>query len=165
MNEEKQPQEVSTPPKAQTTLIEKHRQLQQETTEREIQQQPQSTSEADNLLNGPTDYNSVQHSQYVNNYECDTNHAQYEEEECNYDDDDYDTPEDDDYYNDEYTRIDISKTNNLYSIIYAEPSWKYDQSIEELLKLSVERVADENCALFLWVNEARLPEALNVINQ
>ena len=88
-----------------------------------------------------------------------------EEEEFNYDDDnDYDLFEQEEE-EEEDTRIDIFNTDKSYSIIYADPSWEYDQSTEELLKLPVGRVADENCALLLWVNEARLHEAQEVIKQ
>ncbi|MBQ3345580.1 MAG: hypothetical protein II876_00195 [Synergistaceae bacterium] len=98
----------------------------------------------------------------MNNYECDTDHAQYEEKECNSDDDD-----DCDIFEEEEeaTRIDIFNTDNSYSIIYADPSWEGYQSTEELLKLPVGRVADENCALFIWVNATRLHEAQKVIEE
>ena len=149
MNEEKQPQEVSSTihTQTQTQQLEPHRQLKLEATEHEILQQTQPASEhSDSLYEANTDYN------------------QYEEEEYNYDDyDDYDVFEEEE--EEEDTRIDIFNTDKSYSIIYADPSWEYYQSTEELLKLPVRRVADVNCALFLWGNPSRLHEAQEVIKQ
>ena len=75
---------------------------------------------------------------------------------------DYVFDEDDD---EESALIDIFNTRNSYNIIYAAPSWKYDQSHEELLKLPVNKVADKNCALFLWIKNNQMAEALNVIDK
>lgn len=149
MNEERQPQEVSSTihTKTQKQQLEPPRQLKLEATEHELLQQTQSASEhSDSLYEANTDYN------------------QYEEEEYNYDDyDDYDVFEEEE--EEEDTRIDIFNTDKSYSIIYADPSWEYYQSTEELLKLPVRRVADVNCALFLWGNPSRLHEAQEVIKQ
>ena len=66
---------------------------------------------------------------------------------------------------DEPAIVNIHITAKKYSIIYAKPSWTDNQSLEELLKLPVERITAKNCALFIWINAPRFPEALNVINQ
>ena len=64
-----------------------------------------------------------------------------------------------------------------YRIIYADPPWKYNcgkvsgaaanhystMSIEELCALPVERLADNDCALFMWTTFPQLPEALRLI--
>ena len=64
-----------------------------------------------------------------------------------------------------------------YQIIYADPPWSYrDQGcqgtmanhykgmkIEDICKLPVKEIADENCILFLWATYPMLPEALQVM--
>jgi len=66
-----------------------------------------------------------------------------------------------------------------YNIILADPPWKYrDKSlshgggaechyptmdIKEICELSVEKIADDNCVLFLWVTFPMLKEGLKVI--
>ena len=101
-------------------------------------------------------------------YECATQYDQYDyEEESNshdYDDDERDVFEEYNKY-EEYSRISIYKTDLRYSIIYAAPSWEYDQSLKELLTLPVGRVTDENYALLIWVSPSRLHEAQEVIKQ
>ena len=64
-----------------------------------------------------------------------------------------------------------------FNILYADPPWKYERnkvqgaaenhyptmSIERLCALDVEKITDENCALFLWSTFPFLPEALRLI--
>ncbi len=66
-----------------------------------------------------------------------------------------------------------------YSIIYADPPWRYDRkgvegaaeshyktmSIEELNDLPVRRIADKDCILFLWATFPKLQEALRLIKE
>ena len=70
----------------------------------------------------------------------------------------------------------LEKLKRKYSIIYADPPWKYfaggnkNQSIhyrgmeiEDIKNLEVEKLADDNCILFLWVTFPILREAFEVI--
>ena len=69
-----------------------------------------------------------------------------------------------------------------YNIIYADPPWAYNKrtntdtkfgggamghydtmSIKDICKLPVENIADENCALLLWVTFPKLQEGLDVM--
>lgn len=64
-----------------------------------------------------------------------------------------------------------------YSIIYADPPWRYAQkglqgaaerhyptmSIDELCALPVGKLAKKDCLLFLWATFPQLPEALQLI--
>lgn len=64
-----------------------------------------------------------------------------------------------------------------YSIIYADPPWKYDREvgegvaathyntmpIEEICNLPVREIADSNSLLFLWVTFPKLEEGLKLI--
>lgn len=64
-----------------------------------------------------------------------------------------------------------------YKIIYADPPWSYnDQScsgnaddhyktmkIEDICNLPIERLADDDCILFIWGTYPLLPEVLRVI--
>lgn len=60
-----------------------------------------------------------------------------------------------------------------YSIIYADPPWKYGPTIEhypcvplkEIYNFPIDKIAAENCALFLWVTFPILPEALETIRK
>ena len=74
---------------------------------------------------------------------------------------------------------DAPKLNNFdkkYKIIYADPPWKYyaggnknqsqhykSMTIEEIKNLPVEKLADDNCILFLWVTFPMLPDVFDVI--
>ena len=65
-----------------------------------------------------------------------------------------------------------------YQIIYADPPWRYDRkgvqgaaekfyptmTQEEISKLPVADIADENAVLFLWATFPKLPEALRLID-
>lgn len=69
------------------------------------------------------------------------------------------------------------ETKKKYKIIYADPPWKYDDegcqgtainhyntmSNEEICKLPVKDLADEDCILFIWGTYPKLPEVLEVI--
>ena len=150
MNEERQPKEVSTTQEAQIQHKEIPEQLQQEE------------------VTEPSDNETLQPSQNEQDYESTTQYDQHNyEEESNpddYDDDERDVFEE---YNEheEYTRISIYKTDLRYKTIYADPDWDSYQSTEELLELPVARVADENCALLLWVKASLMQEAMKIINK
>lgn len=74
-------------------------------------------------------------------------------------------------------KIDIFNTDKKYSIIYADPPWKYKDSncegaaehqyntmsIEEICNLPVNQIADKNCILFLWATYPKMQEAMKVI--
>jgi N6-adenosine-specific RNA methylase IME4 len=69
------------------------------------------------------------------------------------------------------------ETKKKYKIIYADPPWKYNDegcqgtatnhyntlSIEELCKIPVNELADDDCILFIWGTYPKLPEVLEVI--
>lgn len=73
-------------------------------------------------------------------------------------------------------QIDIFNTNKKFNIIYADPAWSYweggdknqslhyqTMSIDDIKKLPVVNIADENCILFIWVTFPILKESLDVI--
>jgi site-specific DNA-methyltransferase (adenine-specific) len=72
-----------------------------------------------------------------------------------------------------------------YSVIYANPPWMYNKHtspgkdntedvkmmhpngrmpLEEIMAFPVEKIAEDNCVLFLWTTTPMLPEAIAVIN-
>ncbi|MCK5609000.1 DNA methyltransferase [Candidatus Pacearchaeota archaeon] len=68
--------------------------------------------------------------------------------------------------------------NKKYKIIYADPPWAYNESgsgnrvvnskyktlqIEEIEKIPVKDISDDNCILFLWVTFPRLKEGIRLI--
>lgn len=67
--------------------------------------------------------------------------------------------------------------NKRYSVIYADPPWKYQDErcegtaadhyptmrIEDICNLPVQDLAADNCVLFLWATYPKLKEALQVI--
>jgi site-specific DNA-methyltransferase (adenine-specific) len=64
--------------------------------------------------------------------------------------------------------------NKKYNIIYADPPWKYgiDVSkhyptvpISDIYRFPINKIADKNCALFLWVTYPILPEALETVKK
>lgn len=65
------------------------------------------------------------------------------------------------------------KTNKKYNIIYADPPWKYGRKIahydcvpiKEIYNFPIDKMADKNCALFLWVTFPILPEALETVKK
>jgi N6-adenosine-specific RNA methylase IME4 len=77
--------------------------------------------------------------------------------------------------------VDIYNTDRKYEIIYADPPWSYRvwaketggrtarshyqvMSVEEICKLPVNNIADNNSILFLWATYPNLPEAFKVID-
>ena len=80
---------------------------------------------------------------------------------------------------DEFGEKPSTRSGPPYSIIYADPPWKYRDeanagergavykyevmSFDEIKDLPVGDIADENCALFLWVTAPLLPECLPVV--
>lgn len=73
--------------------------------------------------------------------------------------------------------IDIHNTDKKYNIIYADPPWSYNDKsckgsankqystmdLDEICKLPVKELADDNCILFLWGTYPKLNESLKVI--
>lgn len=67
--------------------------------------------------------------------------------------------------------------NKKYQIIYADPPWRYDRKVgkgvaenhyatmnlQTICNLPVSKLADKDCALFLWVTFPMLREGLEVI--
>ncbi len=70
--------------------------------------------------------------------------------------------------------------NGIYRIIYADPPWAYNDklikgygaaehhystmSIDEISKLPIKNMLEDNAVLFLWVTSPLLPESFKVIN-
>lgn len=60
-----------------------------------------------------------------------------------------------------------------YNIIYADPPWKYGRTIEhyncvplkDIYNFPIDKIAAENCVLFLWVTFPILPEALETVKR
>lgn len=76
----------------------------------------------------------------------------------------------------------MSKELKKYEIIYADPPWQYKvyskkgesrsaesyyptMSIEDICKLPVKNIADDNCVLFMWMTFPTLREGLEVISK
>lgn len=78
---------------------------------------------------------------------------------------------------------DIFSTNKKYQIIYADPPWLYNarnnkatkfgggacghydvMELRDIQNLPIQRIADKNCALFLWVTFPKLKEQLSVFS-
>lgn len=76
----------------------------------------------------------------------------------------------------------MSNKNKKYNIIYADPPWQYKvyskkgqgrsaeshystMSIEDICNLPVEKIADKDCILFMWMTFPTLKEGLKVIKQ
>lgn len=71
--------------------------------------------------------------------------------------------------------------NKRYSIIYADPPWTYSKTggtkssrgmakqhyktmtLDDIMALPVQNIAEENCALFMWTTFPQYPSALKVI--
>ena len=64
--------------------------------------------------------------------------------------------------------------NKKYGVIYADPPWKYmdrrsaerhypTMSIDEICKLPVEKIADKDCVLFMWITFPQLFDAIKVV--
>lgn len=73
----------------------------------------------------------------------------------------------------------LDNCNNKYSIIYADPPWKYDFALnkndlvnnkysvmtkEQICNLPIKNICAENCVLFMWVTFPKLNWAFSVIN-
>ncbi|ANS04558.1 transcriptional activator [uncultured Mediterranean phage] len=68
-----------------------------------------------------------------------------------------------------------------YNIIYADPAWNYENwgegasrnvkekyktmSMEEIWKLPIKDISDENCILFLWVTYPKLIDCIKTIKE
>ncbi len=61
-----------------------------------------------------------------------------------------------------------------YNIIYADPPWKYGTDvrkhyqtvpIKDIYKFPINKIASDNCALFLWVTFPILPQAIETVKQ
>ena len=77
-------------------------------------------------------------------------------------------------------KIDIFNTSKKYSIIYADPPWKYDNpknnnpamggitydvmDLRDICNLPISNLCEKDCALFLWATMPKLREALKVID-
>lgn len=73
--------------------------------------------------------------------------------------------------------VDIFNTDKKYSIIYADPPWSYKDKrcsgncenhyktmpLKDILTLPIGKIADKDCALFLWGTYPMLQEALKAI--
>lgn len=75
----------------------------------------------------------------------------------------------------------INETDKKYNIIYADPPWAYlwgkgkeggrfspekhysTMPTEDICKLDIKRLANKNCALFLWATMPCLPDAIQVM--
>jgi N6-adenosine-specific RNA methylase IME4 len=68
------------------------------------------------------------------------------------------------------------RQSKKYQIIYADPPWFYSDNkkhgaskhysmmkTEQIMKLPIDALADENCCLFLWVTMPLLQDGLNVM--
>ena len=68
--------------------------------------------------------------------------------------------------------------NKKYQIIYADPPWSYQgkmmnssvtdhypvMTIDDISKLPIKSLADDNCVLFMWVTLPKLNEFIKVVN-
>jgi len=75
------------------------------------------------------------------------------------------------------SKIDIYNTDKKYNIIYADPPWSYHDNnctgaanqkyntmkCDDICKLPINQLADDNCVLFLWATYPKIDEALKVI--
>ena len=80
-------------------------------------------------------------------------------------------------------KIDIYNTDKKYNIIYADPAWNYNDKrtgkkmsggasnhydtmkIEDIKKLPIQDITDDNCMLFMWVTFPNLQEGLDTIKE
>lgn len=75
-------------------------------------------------------------------------------------------------------KVDIYNTEKKYSIIYADPPWRYQDrkcngacefhydtmNIKNICELPVRKITEKDCVLFLWTTYPMLQEAMQVIN-
>lgn len=73
--------------------------------------------------------------------------------------------------------VDIFNTDKKYKIIYADPPWRYNDkgingacenhystmNLDDICKLPINDIADNDCVLFLWATYPMLPDALKLI--
>ena len=73
--------------------------------------------------------------------------------------------------------VDIFNTDKKYSVIYADPPWRYQDrkcngacenhyntmKIEDICNFPIQRIAEKDCTLFLWVTYPMLREGLQLI--
>ena len=76
----------------------------------------------------------------------------------------------------------IAFPSKKYSVIYADPAWKYNarkntntkfgggamghyntMSTKEICELPVQRIADDNCMIFLWVTPPKMKDGIQVL--
>jgi len=66
------------------------------------------------------------------------------------------------------------KVKKKYNIIYADPPWKYGSNvhkhykgvpIEQIHNFPINQIADDNCALFLWVTYPLLSEGIETLKK
>jgi len=74
--------------------------------------------------------------------------------------------------------IDIFNTDKQYSVIYADPPWRYQgkmmnssvtdhydvMSITDIANMPVKEIAEKDCVLFMWVTLPKLNEFMQVLN-
>ena len=78
-------------------------------------------------------------------------------------------------------KVDIFNTNKKYSVIYCDPPWKFNNkntggsmksgadahyktmNIEDIKKLPIENIAEENCMLFMWWVSSMPQEAIDLV--
>lgn len=80
--------------------------------------------------------------------------------------------------------VDIFNTDKKYNIIYADPPWKYGSkqpfrsggvrfhkleeeyptvSTDEMCKWDIGRIADNDCALFMWTTDSHVEDAIQLM--
>ena len=78
-------------------------------------------------------------------------------------------------------KVDIYNTDKKYNIIYADPPWKYNSranhktrfrggaeghyslmTMEEIKRVPIDQLADDNCVLFLWTTFPYLEEQIKL---
>lgn len=74
-------------------------------------------------------------------------------------------------------KVDIFNTDKKYNIIYADPPWKYktfsDRNVcpypimkdEDIYKLPIQNIADDDCVLFMWVTFPKLLTGIKTIEE
>lgn len=74
-------------------------------------------------------------------------------------------------------KVDIFNTDKKYNIIYADPPWRYSDrncngaceqhyntmTLDDICDLSINKIADKDCVLFLWTTYPMLQESMKVI--
>ena len=74
-------------------------------------------------------------------------------------------------------KVDIFNTNKKYSVIYADPPWRYGDRrcngaaehhyptmpLKEIMELPIQSISDKDRVLFLWTTYPMLAEALELI--